>query len=194
MARHGTTTVEVKTACELDGDAGQALAHPVGAAPRSIEVVTSFLFACPARSRGVAGHEWVASTCFPRSCAAVASLRIWRLRPRPAPVLRPLPVGGAAARIRLQDSADGADPASALALAARHGAAVSIISSMPPSARPGSAAQASHHASAGHHSVAARQLPRADRRRCGGGAGQPIRTLHGAQYAGGGCCTAGGWE
>ena len=199
MARHGTTTVEVKTACGLDGDAEAKLLRMLWALRRDpIDVVSSFLFRLPSELKGGSSQatEWVAAELLPkvlrRRVASFADLA-WDCDPALLPCFDRYLSAARQLGFGCKIHADGADPAGAIALAARHGAAsidhfehatecqvrqiaeAGIIATLLPGAtfgrRPGSS------------------RARADRRRRGGRAGHQLQSapFAGAQYAGGGC-------
>ena len=129
MARHGTTTVEVKTTCGLDGDAEAKLLRMLWALRRDpIEVVASFLFRLPSELKGGSSQatEWVTSELLPkvlrRRVASFADLA-WNSDPA---LFRCFDQYLSSARqlgFGCKIHADGADPAGAIEFAARHGAA-----------------------------------------------------------------------
>jgi imidazolonepropionase len=129
MARHGTTTVEVKTACGLDGDAEAKLLRMLWALRRDpIEVVASFLFCLPSEIKGGSSQatEWVAADLLPkllrRRVASFADLA-WNCDPALFPCFDQYLSSARQLGFGCKIHADGADPSGAVALAARHGAA-----------------------------------------------------------------------
>jgi imidazolonepropionase len=126
LARHGTTTVEVKVPCGLDADAESKLLRMLWGVRRDpIDVVTSFLLRLPSQLKGgsVEATEWVATELLPktlrRRVAGFADLA-WDSGPDLLPCFeRYLSVArqlGFGCRIH----ADGEDLGGPIALAARH--------------------------------------------------------------------------
>ena len=116
MARHGTTTVEVKTGCGFDEGAEAKLLRMLAALRRDpIDVIPSFLFRLPSELKGGSAHatEWVVADLLPkirrRGVAQFADLA-WDCDPALLPVLRSLSEGGARARLRLQDPCGWTEP------------------------------------------------------------------------------------
>jgi imidazolonepropionase len=126
MARHGTTTVEVKTGCGLDEAAEAKLLRVLWALRREpLDLIPSFLFRLPGGLNGGSVHatEWVAAELLPkirrRGVTHFADLA-WDCDPALLPCfdryLEAARVLGFDRRIH----ADGASPAAAVSLATLH--------------------------------------------------------------------------
>ena len=129
MARHGTTTVEVKIACGLDGDAEAKLLRMLWVLRRDpIDVLSSFLFRLPSELKGGSSQttEWVAADLLPkvlrRRVASFADLA-WDCDPALLPYFDRYLSAARELGFGCKIHADGADPSGAIALAARHNAA-----------------------------------------------------------------------
>ena len=126
MARHGTTTVEVKTGCGIDESAESKLLRML-AALRSepLDLIPSFLFRLPHDLNGGSVHatEWVVAELLPkirrRGVAQFADLA-WDCDPALLPLfdryLNAAQQLGFACKIH----ADSSNPAAAITLAAQH--------------------------------------------------------------------------
>ena len=129
MARHGTTTVEVKTACGLDSDAEAKLLRMLWALRRDpIDVLSSFLFRLPSELKGGSPQatEWVAAELLPKVlCRRVASFAdlAWDCDPALLPCFDRYLSAARQLGFDCKIHADGADPSGAVALATRHRAA-----------------------------------------------------------------------
>jgi imidazolonepropionase len=129
MARHGTTTVEVKTGCGLDEGAESKVWRMLGALrDRPVELINSFLFRLSNDVDGGSWRatEWVVAELLPkirrRGIAHFADL-VWDADPA---LLGCFDRYLSAARefgFGRKIHADGANPGAAIALAARHHAA-----------------------------------------------------------------------
>ncbi len=129
MARHGTTTVEVKTACGVDGDAEAKLLRMLWALRRDpIDVLSTFLFRLPSDLKGDSSQttEWVATDLLPkvlrRRVASFADL-VWDCDPALLPCFDRYLSAARELGFACKIHADGADPSGAIALARRHSAA-----------------------------------------------------------------------
>ena len=199
MARHGTTTVEVKTACGLDGDAEAKLLRMLWALRRDpIDVLSSFLFRLPSDLKGDSSQatEWVATDLLPkvlrRRVASFADLA-WDCDPALLPCfdryLSAARNSGSAARSMRMERIPPAPSRSP----ARHSAAsIDHCEHATELPRP-RACRSRHH----RHAAAQRYLrrrpgssrARIDRRRRGSRAGHQLQSapFAGVEYAGGGC-------
>jgi imidazolonepropionase len=130
MARHGTTTVEVKTGCGPD-DSGEAKLLRVLAAVRNdpLDVIASYLFRLPrtfdARA-SLAAAEWAATDLLPkirrRRGADFADLA-WDPDPSRLPAFERYLIAARELGFACKIHCDGPDLNPALALAIRHGVA-----------------------------------------------------------------------
>jgi imidazolonepropionase len=126
MARHGTTTVEVKTGSGLDGVAEAKLMRVLGGLCRvPLELVPSFLFRLPGDLNGqsMQATEWVVGELLPkvrrRGVARFADLA-WNCDPALMPCFERYLRAARELGFGLKIHADGASPEAAIALAARH--------------------------------------------------------------------------
>jgi imidazolonepropionase len=126
MARHGTTTVEVKTGCGLDEGAEAKLLRMLYALRQEpLDLIPSFLFRLPQELNGGSSQatEWVVAELLPklrrRGVAHFADLA-WDCDPTLLPCFdRYLEVAGQLGFGR-KIHAHGLNPAAAIALAAQH--------------------------------------------------------------------------
>ena len=126
MARHGTTTVEVKTGCGLDEGAESKLLRVLHALRRQpIDLIPSFLFRLPSRLNGGSMHatEWVVAELLPkirrRGVARFADLA-WDCDPALLPCFDRYLEAARELGFFRRIHADGLRPAAAVALAVQH--------------------------------------------------------------------------
>ncbi len=126
MARHGTTTVEVKTGCGLDEGAESKLWRMLGALrSEPIDLVPSFLFRCSGELNGGLSdaNEWVVAELLPkirrRGVAHFADLA-WDSDPDLLPWFDRYLEAARLLGFDRKIHADCANPEGAVALAARH--------------------------------------------------------------------------
>ncbi|MGD0774463.1 MAG: amidohydrolase family protein [Candidatus Solibacter sp.] len=126
MARHGTTTVEVKTGCGLDEGAECKLLRVLCALRREpIDLIPSFLFRLPGGLNGGSWHatEWVVSELLPkirrRGVARFADIA-WDSDSALLPCFDHYLAAARQLGFGRKIHADGASPAAAIALAALH--------------------------------------------------------------------------
>jgi imidazolonepropionase len=126
MARHGTTTVEVKTGCGLDEGAESKLFRMLCALRHEpIDLIPSFLFRLPSELNGGSSHatEWVVAELLPkirrRGVAHFADLA-WDCDPALLPCFARYLEAARQLGFGLKIHADGASPAAAIALAVQH--------------------------------------------------------------------------
>jgi imidazolonepropionase len=126
MARHGTTTVEVKTGCGLDECAEAKLLRMLCALRQEpLDLIASFLFRLPGElsAESWQATEWVVAELLPkirrRGVTQFADLA-WDCDPALLPCFDRYLEGARRLGFGLKIHADGASPAAAIALAARH--------------------------------------------------------------------------
>ncbi len=126
MARHGTTTVEVKTGCGLDEGAEYKLLRMLGALRHEpLDLVPSFLFRLPCELNGDSAQaiEWVVAELLPkirrRGVTHFADLA-WDSDPALLPYFDRYLDGARQLGFERKIHADGSGPAAAIALAARY--------------------------------------------------------------------------
>jgi imidazolonepropionase len=126
MARHGTTTVEVKTGCGLDEGAESKLLRVLHALRREpIDLIPSFLFRLPGDLNGGSWHatEWVVTELLPkirrRGVAHFADLA-WNSDSALLPCFNHYLETARQLGFGRKIHADGANPAAAIALAVLH--------------------------------------------------------------------------
>jgi imidazolonepropionase len=126
MARHGTTTVEVKTGCGLDASAEAKLLRMLWALRRDpLDLIPTFLLRFPRESEGGSAHaiEWVVTELLPRirrrGVAHFADL-VWDCDPEMLPCFDRYLEVARQLGFECKIHADGANPAGAIALAERH--------------------------------------------------------------------------
>ena len=126
MARHGTTTVEVKTGCGLDEGADAKLLRMLRALRREpIELIPSFLFRLPDDLNGGSWRamEWVVGELLPkiqrRGVARFADLA-WNADPALVTCFNHYLEAARELGFACKIHADGASPEAAIALAALH--------------------------------------------------------------------------
>jgi imidazolonepropionase len=126
MARHGTTTVEVKTGCGIDESAESKLLRML-AALRSepLDLIPSFLFRLPPELNGgsASATEWVLTELLPkirrRGIAHFADLA-WDCDPALLPLFDRYLQAAHRLGFACKIHADGSSPAAAIHLAAQH--------------------------------------------------------------------------
>ena len=126
MARHGTTTVEVKTGCGLDEGAEAKLLRMLCALRgEPIDLIPSFLFRLPSELNGGSRHatEWVVAKLLPkirrRGVTHFADLA-WDCDPALLPCFDLYLEAARELGFERKIHADGASPAAAIALATLH--------------------------------------------------------------------------
>jgi imidazolonepropionase len=126
MARHGTTTVEVKTGCGLDEGAESKLLRMLCALRHEpLDLIASFLFRLPGELHGESwdATEWVVTELLPkirrRGVTHFADLA-WDCAPALLPCFDRYLEAARQLGFECKIHADGASPAAAITLAAQH--------------------------------------------------------------------------
>ena len=126
MARHGTTTVEVKTGCGLDAGAEAKLLRMLWALRRDpLDLIPSFLLRLPREPEGGLAHamEWIVTELLPkihrRGVAHFADL-VWDCDPNLLPCFDHYLETARRIGFKCKIHADGDNPAAAISLAERH--------------------------------------------------------------------------
>jgi imidazolonepropionase len=126
MARHGTTTVEVKTGCGIDESAESKLLRMLAALrTEPLDLIPSFLFRLPHDLNGGSAHaaEWVVSEMLPkirrRGVAHFADLA-WDCDPALLPLFDRYLNAAHQLGFPCKIHADSSSPAAAISLAAQH--------------------------------------------------------------------------
>ncbi|MBV8729805.1 MAG: amidohydrolase family protein [Acidobacteriia bacterium] len=131
MARHGSTTVEVKTGSGPDGIAEVKILRALaGLKQKPVDVIPTFLLRLPPSVIGAAAHwnaleRWIGDEFLPklhrRALARFADL-CWSDQPRPAPFWERYLELVARAGLALKVHAEGPEAGAAVAMAAAYGA------------------------------------------------------------------------
>ena len=129
MARHGTTTVEVKTGCGLDeGSEAKLLRMLCALRGQPLELIPSFLLRLPSELNGGSVHatEWVVAELLPkirrRGVAHFADMA-WDCDPALLPCFDRYLEAARQLGFGRKIHADGANPGAAIALGAQHNVA-----------------------------------------------------------------------